>query len=439
MIHFKINLFCLLSEQLILGYLLNNYIFKSDILNILSIDDFYFKNHRIIYSVILDFFNFNYYFDIILICNKIKKIINIRFSNILCYLKILIKKNKNFNNITNYIILVHNISILRKISFYIDNFINNPSLINNDLVSLLNNIEFNLLNLSRNINSIKTDLFIIGPIFEKILFDMEILNKSGIDIIGTPTGFRGLDKMLGGFHNGELIIIAGRPSMGKTAFAINIAQNVSLNFNLPIIIFSMEMSTNQLGMRFLNSFLSLKNIDFNKSDFNDYFFKLKNVVNNFYSLKIFIDESVNLTSDKIKLKSKKIIKQYGKLGLIIIDYLQLMNSINFNNNRVMEISDISRNLKCLAKELDVPIIAISQLNRCLEFRNNKRPIMSDLRESGSIEQDADVILFIYRDEIYNSDTLLKGIAEILIAKQRNGPTGVVNLYFSDNDLKFSNY
>lgn len=436
----KINLFCLISEQLILGYLLKKNSFNNNFFNILSINDFYFKNHKIIYSIILKFLNNNEYFDIIILSNIIKNLINIKFSNILCYLKILIKKNKNINNIYNYIILLKNISILRSLFLDINSIINNFFLSDNDLSDLLKKIEFNLLDINRNVNLIKSNISIIGPIFEKILLDIEILNKSGIIINGIPTGFINLDKILSGLHNGELIIIAGRPSMGKTALAINIAGNIALNFNLPIIIFSMEMSSNQLCIRILKYISCLNNFDFveNGLSFNK-FLELKKIVNNFYSLKIFIDESINLNYNEIRIKSKKIINQYGKLGLIIIDYLQLMNSIDFNKNRVMEISDISRNLKCLARELDVPLIAISQLNRSLEFRNNKRPIMSDLRESGSIEQDADVILFLYRDEIYNPETLDKGLVEILINKQRNGPTGVVNLLFSDNNLKFNNF
>lgn len=436
----KINLFCLISEQLILGYLLNKNFFNDNFLDILSINDFYFKNHQIIYSIILKFLNNNKYFDIIILSGIIKNLINIKFSSILLYLKILIKKNKKFNNIYNYIILIHNISVLRKFFFNINNIINNFFLSGNDLNDLLLKIEFNLLNINKNINQIKSDISIIGPIFEKILFDIEILNKSGILINGIPTGFIKLDKILSGLHNGELIIIAGRPSMGKTALALNIAGNIALNFNLPIIIFSMEMSSDQLSIRILNYISCLNKFSFREKflSLKD-FLELKKIVNNFYSLKIFIDESINLNYDEIRLKSKKIISQYGKLGLIIIDYLQLMSSIDFSNNRVMEISDISRNLKCLARELDVPVIAISQLNRSLEFRNNKRPIMSDLRESGSIEQDADVILFLYRDEIYNPETLDKGLVEILINKQRNGPTGVINLLFSDNNLRFNNF
>lgn len=436
----KINLFCLISEQLILGYLLNNNSFNNKFLNILSINDFYFKNHKIIYSTILNFLNNNENYDIIILSNKIRSLINIKFSIIFCYLKVLIKKNKKSDNIHNYIILIHNISILRSFFFNINNIINDFFLSNNDLNDLFKKIEFNLLSINKNINEVKSNISIIGPIFEKILFDIEILNKSGIIIKGIPTGFIKLDKILSGLHNGELIIIAGRPSMGKTALAINIAVNIALNFDLPIIIFSMEMSSDQLCMRILNYISVLNKFNFREGNlsFND-FLELKKIVNNFYSLKIFIDESISLTSNEIKLKSKKIINQYGKLGLIIVDYLQLMNSVDSNKNRVMEISDISRNLKCLARELDVPVIAISQLNRSLEFRNDKRPIMSDLRESGSIEQDADVILFIYRDEIYNPETLNKGLVEILINKQRNGPTGVVNLLFSNKDLKFNNF
>ncbi|ASS47058.1 Replicative DNA helicase [Candidatus Nasuia deltocephalinicola] len=441
MSYFNSNLFCLNSEQLLLGCLLTeNNLFKK-ISNILNKRDFFFKNHEIIYSVILSFNNFEKNFDLFILSNKIKNFLLLDDFKIINYLEILKKKAFNNLNICDYATIIHNLFILRKLSFNASNIIKKITFNkNNNINILLKKIENNVLKLNKNFNNIYFNIPIISDIFEKVFYKSGLIINNNNNISGLSTGFIDLDNILSGLHKGELIIIAGRPSMGKTAFAINIAQNISLNFNLPVIIFSMEMSNEQLATRLLSSIsqINQNNIKRGNLSFLE-FSKLKNIILNLNSVKIFIDENVNLTPLDIFSKSKSVLNKYGCLGLIIIDYLQLMNSSSPNKNRVMEISEISRNLKCLAKDLDVPIIAISQLNRSLENRVDKRPIMSDLRESGAIEQDADIILFVYRDEIYDNFSNNKGIAEILISKQRNGPTGVINLLFSSDNLKFSNY
>lgn len=438
---FYSNLFCLNAEQMILGSLLLNCNLLGNISDFLTENDFFFKNHSIIFSVILNFINFNKSLDLSLLSKEITKFIFLKDLCVINYLEILKKKTFNFENIYNYAIIVHNLFILRKLFINTNNIIRQIIFNKNiNINNLLKKAEIDLFNLNKDYDKIKSNFSIIGPIFEKVYSDISLINKDGLSISGISTGFVDLDKILSGFHNGELIIIAGRPSMGKTTFAINIAQNIALNLNLPVIIFSMEMSSNQLAMRILSSVSGINQHNLKIGNLSSFdFIKLKKIIIDLYPLKIFIDESANLTPLDIFNKSKKIINQYDKLGLIVIDYLQLMNSSEPNKNRVMEISEISRTLKCLAKELNVPIIAISQLNRSLENRNNKRPIMSDLRESGAIEQDADIILFVYRDEVYDFFTPNKGIAEILISKQRNGPTGIINLLFSSEILKFSNF
>jgi replicative DNA helicase len=260
------------------------------------------------------------------------------------------------------------------------------------------------------------------------------------DITGVPTGFIDLDRMTSGLQPGDLIIVAGRPSMGKTAFSINIGENVAIESGLPVAVFSMEMGGTQLAMRMLGSVGRLDQHRLRTGRLVDEDWpRLTHAIQKMNDAQLYIDETPALSSIELRARSRRLSRQCGKLGLIIIDYLQLMSANSAGENRATEISEISRNLKGLAKELHCPVIALSQLNRSLEQRPNKRPVMSDLRESGAIEQDADVILFIYRDEVYNPDSQDKGTAEIIIGKQRNGPIGSVRLTFLGQYTKFDNY
>ncbi len=259
-------------------------------------------------------------------------------------------------------------------------------------------------------------------------------------VTGVPTGFVDLDKMTSGLQQGDLIIVAGRPSMGKTAFALNIASHVGVDTRLPVAIFSMEMSSEQLAMRLLGSHGRLNQQDLRTGTLKaEDFSRLTKAMGELSDVKIFIDESAALNPLDLRARARRLYQQQGALGLIVVDYLQLMSAASGGENRATEISEISRSLKSLAKELHVPVVALSQLNRSLEQRPNKRPVMSDLRESGAIEQDADVILFIYREEVYNKDTPDKGIAEIIIGKQRNGPIGTVQLTFLGHYTRFENF
>jgi replicative DNA helicase len=260
------------------------------------------------------------------------------------------------------------------------------------------------------------------------------------DITGVPTGFVDLDRMTSGLQPGDLVIVAGRPSMGKTAFSLNIGENVAIDSGLPVAVFSMEMGGAQLAMRMLGSVgrLDQSRLRIGKLSDEDWP-RLTHAIQKMNEAQLYIDETPALSSIELRARARRLSRQCGKLGLIIIDYLQLMSGNSGGENRATEISEISRNLKGVAKELNCPVIALSQLNRSLEQRPNKRPVMSDLRESGAIEQDADVILFIYRDEVYNPDSQDKGTAEIIIGKQRNGPIGSVRLTFLGQYTKFDNY
>jgi replicative DNA helicase len=285
----------------------------------------------------------------------------------------------------------------------------------------------------------------IQPLLTQVVerIDMLFQRDNASDVTGIPTGFTDLDEKTSGLQGGDLIIVAGRPSMGKTAFSLNIAENVAMQTGLPVAVFSMEMGGSQLVTRMIGSIGRLDQHRIRTGRLLDEDWqKLTYAVGKLNDAPIFIDESAALTSMDLRARARRLHRQCGKLGLIVIDYLQLMSGSGKGGggeNRATEISEISRGLKSLAKELDVPVIALSQLNRSLENRPNKRPVMSDLRESGAIEQDADLILFIYRDEVYNSDTQDKGIAEIIIGKQRNGPIGTVRMTFLGEYTRFENY
>ena len=261
-------------------------------------------------------------------------------------------------------------------------------------------------------------------------------------VTGVPSGYSDLDQKTAGLQPGDLIIIAGRPSMGKTSLALNIAEHVGMEAGLPVAIFSMEMGAAQLTMRLLGSVGKLDQHKMRIGQLEDEDWpKLTNALGVLNEAPIFIDEGSALNSYEVRARARRLHRQQGKLGLIVIDYIQLMSSANEQSteNRATEVSEISRSLKALAKELNVPVVALSQLNRSVESRPDKRPMMSDLRESGAIEQDADVIMFIYRDEVYNPETAEKGVAEILLSKQRNGPTGTVKLTFLGQYTRFENY
>jgi replicative DNA helicase len=282
----------------------------------------------------------------------------------------------------------------------------------------------------------------IRPLLTQVVERIEFLynRDNPSDVTGIATGFTDLDRMTSGLQEGDLIVIAGRPSMGKTSLALNIAEHVALVLKMPVAIFSMEMGATQLAMRLMGSVGRLDQQKIRTGRLtNDDWERLSSALGKLNDAPIHIDETPAMNALEVRARSRRLARQYGgKLGAIIVDYLQLMQAVSDGENRATEISEISRSMKALAKELKVPILALSQLNRSLEQRPNKRPVMSDLRESGAIEQDADVILFIYRDEVYNQDTQDKGVAEIIIGKQRNGPIGMVRLAFLGENTRFEN-
>jgi replicative DNA helicase len=278
----------------------------------------------------------------------------------------------------------------------------------------------------------------LKDILPKTIDRLDMLSHSQSDITGVSTGFTEMDKMTAGLQRGELIIIAGRPSMGKSTLAVNIAEHAAIGSGIPTGIFSMEMSAEQLSFRMLSSIgrvsqTRLRNGKLSEEDWP----RVHSAVSMMSNAPIFIDDGGALTPTEVRSRARRLKREHG-LGLIVVDYLQLMSVAGTVENRATELSEISRSLKALAKELDLPVIALSQLNRSVEQRNDKKPVMSDLRESGAIEQDADLIVFIYREEVYDRDTPRKGIADIIIGKQRNGPVGEFRLTFLGEFTKFEN-
>ncbi|NOH99077.1 replicative DNA helicase [Vibrio sp. 99-70-13A1] len=282
----------------------------------------------------------------------------------------------------------------------------------------------------------------VDSILEKTLERIEILYKSPQDgVTGVDTGFNDLNKKTAGLQGSDLIIVAARPSMGKTTFAMNLCENAAMKQDKPVLIFSLEMPAEQLMMRMLASLSRVDQTKIRTGQLDDEdWARISSSMGILMDKKnMYIDDSSGLTPTEVRSRARRIAREHDGISMIMIDYLQLMRVPALSENRTLEIAEISRSLKALAKELNVPVVALSQLNRSLEQRADKRPVNSDLRESGSIEQDADLIMFIYRDEVYNPDSSLKGIAEIILGKQRNGPIGSVRLTFQGQHSRFDNY
>ena len=279
----------------------------------------------------------------------------------------------------------------------------------------------------------------VNPLLQNAIGRIEELFNSGGDITGLSTGFKDLDGMTSGLQPSDLVIVAGRPSMGKTSFAMNLVEHAILHQEKPILVFSMEMPADSLIIRMLSSVgridqTRIRNGKLEQEDWP----KLSTAVNKLKDVPLYIDDTPALTPTEVRSRVRRVMREHGELGMVMVDYLQLMQVAGSSEGRTAEISEISRSLKAIAKEFQCPMVALSQLNRSLEQRPNKRPVNSDLRESGAIEQDADVIMFIYRDEVYNEESPDKGVAEIIIGKQRNGPIGICRLAFIGQYTRFEN-
>ena len=431
------------AEQSVLGGLLLEASALDRIVDLISADDFYRQEHRLIYRQIVRLSEQAKPVDVITVAEALEIAGDLDKVGGLPYLGSLAQNVPSAANIRRYGEIVRERSIMRKLAEVgtdIASSSYNPT--GRDAAQLLDEAERKVLEIAEAGSRGQQGFIAMPPLLTQVVERIETLygRDNPSEITGTATGFTDLDRLTSGLQPGELIIVAGRPSMGKTALAINIAENVALDSKLPVAIFSMEMNASQLAMRMLGSVGKLNQQDLRTGRLqDDDWGRLTHALGRLNDAPIFIDESGALSALEVRARSRRLHRQ-NSLGLIVVDYLQLMssNAGKSSENRATEISEISRSLKALAKELHVPVIALSQLNRSLEQRPNRRPVMSDLRESGAIEQDADLILFIYRDEVYNSDSQDKGKAEIIIGKQRNGPIGMVPLAFRGEYTRFDN-
>jgi len=431
------------AEQSVLGGLLLDNTAWDRVGDVIAVDDFYRDDHRRIFRHIARLIEQAKPADVVTVAESIESSEDKDKTGGITYLGQLAQNTPSAHNIRRYAEIVRERAVMRKlvtVGGEIADSALNPA--GKDVGQLLDEAESKVFEIaeagSRGREGFKDIHQLLSQVMERV--DMLYHRDNPSDITGIPTGFHDVDQMTSGLQEGDLVVVAGRPSMGKTAFALNIGEHVAVENRLPVAVFSMEMAGTQLATRMLGSIGRLDQHKLRTGRLSDEdWTKLTNAVGRLHDAPIHIDESAALNALEVRARARRLHRQYGKLGLIIVDYLQLMSASSQGENRATEISEISRSLKALAKELRVPVVALSQLNRALEQRPNKRPVMSDLRESGAIEQDADLILFIYRDEVYNPDSPDKGRAEIIIGKQRNGPIGMVNLTFLGQYTRFENY
>ncbi len=433
------------AEQSVLGGLLLENEALDKVADILAPGDFYQHDHKLIYQHITKLIERNQPADIVTVAESLENSAELTAVGGVAYLGALAQNTPTAANIRRYAEIVHDRAVMRQLVTVGSDIAESAYQPNGrDSQQLLDEAEAKIFQIaeggSRKSQGFQDMQVLLPQVADRIDYLYSRENHS--DVTGTPTGFSDLDSMTSGLQGGDMVVVAGRPSMGKTAFAINIAENVALDSKLPVAIFSMEMGATQLATRMIGSVGRLDQHKMRNGNLEDEDWeKLTTALGKLNEAPIFIDEGAGLSSFDVRARARRLHRQAGQLGLIVIDYLQLMSAPagKTGENRATEISEISRSLKALAKELNVPVIAISQLNRGVDQRPDKRPVMSDLRESGAIEQDADLIMFVYRDEYYNPDSPEKGTAEIIIAKQRNGPIGRVRLTFMGAHTRFENY
>lgn len=423
------------AEQSVLGAILidNNALPRA--LEILDPEDFYKPSHRKIFLAMTALFDKNEPIDLITLTDQLKKNNELEDIGGIAYLSLIVNTVPTAANVRYHSHIIREKALLRGLlrsTSEIASKVYEDSLDAEDLVDYAERSIFKISD-----KRVKASFVTLKEVIRDSFEMIEHIYDKKETVTGVPSGFRDLDDLTTGFQKGDLIIVGGRPSMGKTAFTLNIAQHVGLDLKEPVAIFSLEMAKEQLAIRMLcaeamvNS-NSIRKGFIKKEDWH----KLTSAASNLTGAPIFIDDTSGITVLELRAKARRLKMEHG-LSLVIVDYLQLMRGKGSFERREQEISDISRSLKALAKELSVPVIAVSQLNRSVEQRRPPKPILADLRESGAIEQDADVILFLYRDEVYNKDAK-KGFSEVIIAKQRNGPTGTVELAFLSSCTRFLN-
>jgi replicative DNA helicase len=428
------------AESSVLGGLLLDNDAWDRVGDLLVDNDFYRYEHKLVYAAMGTLINGSRPADVITVFEHLQSLGKAEEVGGLAYLNSLAQYVPSASNIRRYAEIVRERSILRKLVSASDEIATNAfNPRGRPVAAILDEAEQKIFNIGEEGSRMKQGFQAMDSLVVQLLDRVQEMADNPNDITGVPTGFYDLDRMTAGFQAGDLIVLAARPSMGKTALAINIAEHVALNEGLPVAVFSMEMGAAQLAVRIVGSIGRIDQSHLRTGKLTDEEWpRLTEAIEKLRNISLHIDETAGLTSSELRANARRLSRQCGKLGLIVVDYLQLMSgSTNDGENRATELGEISRGLKMLAKELQCPVIALSQLNRSVETRPDKRPMMSDLRESGAIEQDADIIMFIYRDEYYTKDACKEpGVAEVIIAKQRNGPTGMVKLAFLKPITKF---
>jgi replicative DNA helicase len=432
------------AEQSVLGGLLLDNTAWERIADMVTAEDFYRADHRTIFQHIGDLIENGKPADTLTVAESLERSGKLADTGGHAYLGSLAANTPSAANIRRYAEIVRERKIMRSLA-EVGTAIADTAYghMGKTAAQMLDEAEGRVFEIAEAGARGKTGFVSIDDLAARVVTRMDELyhSENPSDITGIPTGYSDIDTMTSGLQPSDLIIVAGRPSMGKTAFALNIAEYVAIDFGLPVAVFSMEMSGEQVAMRLLGSVarVSQHKIRTGRVEEDDWS-RVTKGLERLQNANIFIDDSGALNPLELRARARRLYRSCGKLGLIVVDYLQLMSGTRSDaENRATELSEISRSMKALAKELNVPIVALSQLNRSVESRTDRRPMMSDLRESGAIEQDADVIMFIYRDEVYHPDSPDKGLAEIIIGKQRNGPIGMKKLTFRGEFTRFDNY
>ena len=432
------------AEQSVLGGLLLDNLAWDKCSDLLSDSDFYRHEHRHIYAAVGSLIASSKPADVITVCEALQSLGKAEDCGGLAYLNALAQSVPSASNVRRYAEIVRERSVLRKLISASDEIATtafNPQ--GQPVSQILDEAESRIFRIGEEGSRGGAGFQPMDKLVQALIDRVQELEANGSeDVTGIRTGFYDLDRMTAGLQKGDLIVLAARPSMGKTAFALNIAEHVAVQEGLPVAVFSMEMGASQLALRVVGSLGRIDQQHLRTGRLrDDEWERLPEAASKLSEAPMFIDESPGLNPAELRARARRLARQYGgTLGLIVIDYLQLMSgsSNSSDENRATVLGEISRGMKGLAKELQCPVLALSQLNRSVETRPDKRPMMSDLRESGAIEQDADVIMFIYRDDYYNKDSKEPGVAEIVLAKQRNGPVGTVKLTFLKPLTRFDN-
>ena len=430
------------AEQSVLGSMLIDPDSWDKVAELVTDNDFYNRSHQIIFRAITRLLNRSDPIDLITVSEELEKHDELDDAGGFAYLGELAKNTPSSANVVSYAQIISERAITREligVAHEIAEVGYNPE--GRDSADILDLAESKVFEIAERRTGENEGPRGVESILSKTIDRLEELVKTNKEVTGVTSGFTDLDKMTSGLQPSDLIIVAARPSMGKTTFAMNLVENAMMAEDKPVLVFSLEMPSEQIMMRMLASLSRVDQTKIRTAQLDDE--DWARISNTMAMLKdkdcLFVDDSSGLTPMDVRSRARKLARERGGISLIMVDYLQLMRVPSLSDNRTLEIAEISRSLKALAKELEVPVVALSQLNRTLEQRADKRPVNSDLRESGSIEQDADLIMFIYRDEVYHENSEYKGIAEIIIGKQRNGPVGTCRLTFQGQFSRFDNY